>query len=90
MNRNEAISGLVNYALEKEMIQPEEKAWAVNGLLDILQLDAFSWEEGEKAELTELLDTLLDDAYERAVKQACKEELEGKPSASPGTGDGTF
>lgn len=41
MNRNEAISGLVNYALEKEMIQPEEKAWAVNGLLDILQLDAF-------------------------------------------------
>ena len=44
MNRNEAISGLVNYALEKEMIQPEEKAWAVNGLLDILQLDAFSWE----------------------------------------------
>lgn len=38
MNRNEAISGLVNYALEKEMIQPEEKAWAVNGLLDILQL----------------------------------------------------
>ena len=31
MNRNEAISGLVNYALEKEMIQPEEKAWAVNG-----------------------------------------------------------
>mgnify|MGYP000873274527 CR=1 FL=1 len=67
MNRNEAISGLVNYALEKEMIQPEEKAWAVNGLLDILQLDAFSWEEGEKAELTELLDTLLDDAYERGV-----------------------
>ena len=67
MNRNEAISGLVNYALEKEMIQPEEKAWAVNGLLDILQLDAFSWEEGKKAELTELLDTLLDDAYERGV-----------------------
>ena len=67
MNRNEAISGLVNYALEKEMIQPEEKAWAVNGLLDILQLDAFSWKEGEKAELTELLDTLLDDAYERGV-----------------------
>lgn len=31
------------------------------------QLDAFSWEEGEKAELTELLDTLLDDAYERGV-----------------------
>lgn len=54
MNRNEAISGLVNYALEKEMIQPEEKAWAVNGLLDILQLDASvqtSW-SGKTATLT--------------------------------------
>ena len=32
MNRNEAISGLVNYALEKEMIQPEEKAWKAKRL----------------------------------------------------------
>ena len=42
MNRNEAISGLVNYALEKEFIQTEEKAWAVNVLLDILKLDSFT------------------------------------------------
>ena len=70
MNRNEAISGLVNYALEKEFIQPEEKDWAVNVLLDILKLDSFTWEEvqpGEKVELTELLDILLDDACERGI-----------------------
>ena len=70
MNRNEAISGLVNYALEKEFIQTEEKAWAVNVLLDILKLDSFAWEEvqtGERATLVELLDALLDDAYERGV-----------------------
>ena len=70
MNRNEAISGLVNYALEKEFIQTEEKAWAVNVLLDILKLDSFTWEEvqtGERATLVELLDALLDDAYERGV-----------------------
>ena len=42
------------------MIQPEEKAWAVNGLLDILQTGCFlTGRNGEKAELTELLDTLL-------------------------------
>ena len=45
MNSNEAITALVNYALDKEMIQPEEKAWAVNRLLEIMKLDSFSWEE---------------------------------------------
>ena len=30
MNRNEAITGLAEYALDKELIRPEEKIWAVN------------------------------------------------------------
>ena len=34
MNRNEAITGLAEYALDKELIRPEEKIWAVNSLLD--------------------------------------------------------
>ena len=81
MTRNEAIRGLVEYALEKELIRPEEQTWATNLLLDALKLDAFSPEEVQdksqpapvkqaeqaKPELTELLDTLLDDAYERGV-----------------------
>ena len=68
MNRNEAITGLVDYALEKELIRSEEKIWAANSLLDILKLESFQWEEAEEpAELTELLNTLLDDAYERGV-----------------------
>lgn len=36
MNRNEAITGLAEYALDKELIRPEEKIWAVNSLLDVL------------------------------------------------------
>ena len=70
MNRNEAITGLVNYALEKKFIQTEEKNWAVNMLLDILKVDSFEWEETEqrrKADLTEWLGVLLDDAYERGI-----------------------
>ena len=72
MNSNEAITALVNYALDKEMIQPEEKAWAVNRLLEIMKLDSFSWEElpeGKDVGLTEILDVLLDDAYARGVME---------------------
>ena len=39
MNRNEAITGLAEYALDKELIRPEEKIWAVNSLLDVLEID---------------------------------------------------
>lgn len=70
MNRNEAITGLVNYALEKKFIQTEEKNWAVNMLLDILKVNSFEWEETQqrrKADLTEWLGVLLDDAYERGI-----------------------
>lgn len=35
MNRNEAITALVNYALEKELIEQEEKVWAVNRILEV-------------------------------------------------------
>ena len=70
MNRNEAITGLAEYALDKELIRPEEKIWAVNSLLGVLEIDTYSLEELQKNEtinLTELLDVLLDDAYERGV-----------------------
>lgn len=45
MNRNEAITALVNYALEKELIEQEEKVWAANRILEVMQADSFSWEE---------------------------------------------
>lgn len=70
MNRNEAITGLAEYALDKELIRPEEKIWAVNSLLDVLEIDTYSLEELQEKDtinLTELLDVLLDDAYERGV-----------------------
>lgn len=70
MNRNEAITGLVKYAVRKELIRPEEKIWAANSLLDILKLDTFDWEEvpeQETASVSELLDILVEDACKRGV-----------------------
>ena len=48
MNRNEAITALVNYALEKELIEQEEKVWAVNRILEVMQADSFSWESQQR------------------------------------------
>lgn len=98
MNRNEAITALVNYALEKELIEQEEKVWAVNRILEVMQADSFSWEEsakGKEAGLTEILDTLIDDAYERGVleensvvyRDLFDTKLMGSLTPRPGTGD---
>ena len=70
MDRNQAIAKLIAYALEKQLIQPEEKNWAVNTLLEMLELDGCALPEipvGEQIDLPAVLDALLDDAYQRGV-----------------------
>ena len=64
-----AISKLVSYALQTGLIQPCEKDWAVNTILDALKLDSYTdpGREWGKVELAPVLDELLDDAYERGV-----------------------
>ena len=70
MERDQAIAKLISYALDKELIQPGEKIWAVNALLEALELDGCTLPEeascGEE-ELPQVLDALLDDAYARGV-----------------------
>ena len=70
MERDQAIAKLISYALDKELIQPSEKLWAVNALLEVLELDGCTLPEsascGEE-ELPQVLDALLDDAYARGV-----------------------
>ena len=68
MTRDEAITGLVEYAKTNGLIQNEEKTWAANALLDVLKLDSFEYViPDEEKNLTELLDILIDEAYERGV-----------------------
>ena len=67
MERNQAIAQLISYALEKRLIQPEDRMWTVNTLLEALALDgcALPEELPPAGELSAALEALLDDAVER-------------------------
>lgn len=69
MERNQAIAQLISYALEKRIIQPEDRMWTVNTLLEALALDgcALPEELPPAGELSAALEALLDDAVERGV-----------------------
>ena len=71
MERDEAIAKLISYALDKELIRPEERMWAVNALLEVLELDSCTMPEQlpavEDGELPVILDALMDDAYARGA-----------------------
>ena len=69
MERNQAIAQLISYALEKRLIQPEDRIWTVNTLLEALALDgcALPEELPSAGELSAALEALLDDAVERGV-----------------------
>ena len=64
-----AIEKLLAYALEKELIQPCEKLWALNTLLEVLELDSYtpSGQEVVEVDLPDVLVELMDDAYQRGV-----------------------
>lgn len=66
---NSAIKALVDYALERRLIEPCETVWAINNILDVLKLDSYSQpsEESFAGDLADILNILLDDAYERGV-----------------------
>ena len=66
---NDAISKLISYALRTELIQPCEKDWAVNSILDALRLDSYAdpGQDFGEVELAPVLDELLDGAYARGV-----------------------
>mgnify|MGYP000129004159 CR=1 FL=1 len=73
---DDAISKLVAYAIQRDLIQPCEKNWAVNTILDVLKLDSYTdpgWTEADwycqknRVELAPVLAELLDDAYARGV-----------------------
>ncbi len=71
MERDQAIAKLIAYALDRELIRPEEQFWAVNALLEVLELDSCAMPQElpavEDGELPVILDTLMDDAHARGV-----------------------
>ena len=66
---NEAVSKLAAYGLRTGLIQPCERAWAVNTILDVLKLDSYTPVNQDWGEITlaPVLQELLDDACARGV-----------------------
>ena len=64
----DAIKALVDYGLDKGLIEREDEIWARNRILDVLALDAYE-PSGERRfdNLEEILKAILDDAAERGV-----------------------
>lgn len=68
--RDLAIKALVDYAVRTQLIDECEYTWAVNSVLEVLQLDSYAQPEGEavfQGGLAEILDVLMDDAHARGV-----------------------
>ncbi len=64
-----AVSKLVSYALQTGLIEPCERDWAVNTILDVLKLNSYTQIDRDPGpvELAPVLEELLDDAHERGV-----------------------
>ena len=67
MNVNENITALVQYGLDKKLIEPCDKAFIINQLLSPLQLDSFAPAEVRTMALEQILKGLTDDAVNRGI-----------------------
>lgn len=68
MTVGEAIKNLVGYGVEEGLLSPLDEKWAVNRLLEIMELDSVEQDIACcDAPLEEILKVLLDDACERGL-----------------------
>ena len=68
----EAIKKLITYALEKELITPEDKFYAINRILEVLKLD--DYEEPETSFINVNLEQTLHEIINYAVEQELIED----------------
>lgn len=61
------LDALVNYAVDRGLIEQEDKTYAFNRLLEQMELDSVDEEEPISASLNEILDVLCDDACRRGL-----------------------
>ena len=67
MGVNYYISALIQYGLGKKLFEPCDKTYIANGIIAVLQLDEFQWEETRPLPLEEILKGLLEDAVQRGI-----------------------
>ena len=68
MNIYEAINSLVEFCVKENLIETEDKVWAVNRILEILNMDSMETDaEVKDADLQEILKVILDYAVEKGL-----------------------
>ncbi len=68
MNIYETINSLVAYGVRENLIEEADKVWAVNRMLEILDMDSMETDaEVKNADLEEILKTILDYAVEKGL-----------------------
>ena len=72
MDINTSISAVVQYGLDKKLIEPCDKSFIINRLLEILQLDGYIPAEPGKHSLDTILRGMLEDAVRRGV---CRDDI---------------
>lgn len=62
------IKALLNYAIEKKLIEESDRVYCANGILALMQLDSYDSEcEAAAGEINVILDKLCDNAAERGI-----------------------
>ena len=64
---NKYLWGLCEYALQKGLILPEDRTWAMNGLLAVMQLDTVEEAPASEEPLPSILEVLTQDAVDRGI-----------------------
>ena len=67
MNVNVYIASLVQYGLDKKLIEPSDTIYVTNQILEAMKLDSFEPADPEPMSLEEILSGLLEDAVARDV-----------------------
>ena len=68
MTINAAITSLAGYAIKKELIEPQDKVYIINGMLKLLGMDAFAEEQvAGDISLDDILSRLCDYAAETGI-----------------------
>lgn len=67
MDVNVYIASLVQYGLNKRLVQPCDTIYVTNGLLEAMKLDSYDPAKPEAMSLEDILQGLLEDAVERGV-----------------------
>ena len=67
MNINQLITALVNYALDKKLINELDKTYTVNRIIEILILNEYTYEACEESDLSVILNGICDYAVEQGI-----------------------